>query len=509
MREEATMLERLDGRIWHGDHLIDAATPQEIARLAALEDGTGTDGPLVHRVREFSTELDGAVLIHSFDIKDPQQAPAGQPLGHLGAGPSLAAPRSTPATVRVVSLEAPERLGEADRMRMELLLESGVVLTMVSWGEVSKWVPASTTRGAPATTVEQAFLLALAPAERVVPSIDAARAWLAESDALPGGERGQRLRENGRKWASVPTTDSWEAQAADPWIVGGLLGLATDPLNQDRSTKLGAPIPQLRPIVPGGAPVVLASASGGLLTRTNDQLLTLWEGKDEEDGTVAVAVHRSEAEMPRLELPLWPGQRQADPPDGWCGEVMEYEDDPGYVERTRLKVTPSGRLAFPSRRIVTSDPCVGGRSPALGLALESEGPFPVLRADLVSVMDEGRELDDQARGILLVIDEVHAPVRWEPARDEEGEPIDVVIDTGQLLLGDAVGSREIQRQYDEGTVNYGAQSRLTLLRSDPVQPADMAVLADLGGDGPAWVVIGVSEDERPVAVLVANFDPLS
>jgi hypothetical protein len=100
-------------------------------------------------------------------------------------------------------------------------------------------------------------------------------------------------------------------------------------------------------------------------------------------------------------------------------------------------------------------------------------------------MDEGHELDDQACGILLVIDEVHAPVRWKLGRDEVGEPIVCAIDTGQLLLGDMVGSREIQRQYDEGTVNYGAQSRLTLLRSDPVKPADMAVLADLGGDGPA------------------------
>jgi hypothetical protein len=502
------MLERLEGRAWHGDHLVDAATPQEIARLAALEDGAGTDGALFHRVREFSTEVDGAVLIHSFDIQDPQQAPAGQPLGHLGAGPSLAAPGSTAATVRVVSLEAPEGLSEAERMRMELRLESGVVLAMVSWGEVATWVPASPTRGAPATTVEQAFLLALTSADRVVPSIDAARAWLAESDALPGGDRGQRLRENGHAWASVPTTDSWEAQAAEPWIVGGLLGLATDPHDPERSTPLGAPIPQLRPIVPGGAPVILASASGGLLTRTNDQLLTLWEGKDEAGGTVAVAVHRSEADMPPLELPLWPGQRRVDPPDGWCGEVMEYEED-GHVDRYRLRATPSGRLMFPSRRIVTSDPCAAGRSPALGLALESEGPFPVLRVDLVTVMEDGVELAEQARGILLVMDEGHAPVRWESARDEEGEPIDVVIDTGQLLLGDTVGSREVQRQYDEGTVNYGGQSRLTLLRSDPVRPADMAVLADLGGDGPAWVVVGVSDDERPVAVLVANFDPLS
>lgn len=84
-----------------------------------------------------------------------------------------------------------------------------------------------------------------------------------------------------------------------------------------------------------------------------------------------------------------------------------------------------------------------------------------------------------------------------------------MIDTAQLLLADADGAHAVQGECDEGTANHSAQSRLSLDRSDPDRPADIAVLADLGGDGPAWIVIGMGEDERPVAVLAANFDPLS
>lgn len=51
------MMQRyLAGRAWHGDHLIDSGTPQEIVRLAVVDDGTPTDGGLVHRVREFETQ---------------------------------------------------------------------------------------------------------------------------------------------------------------------------------------------------------------------------------------------------------------------------------------------------------------------------------------------------------------------------------------------------------------------------------------------------------------------
>lgn len=39
------MMQRyLAGRAWHGDHLIDSGTPQEIVRLAVVDDGTPTDG---------------------------------------------------------------------------------------------------------------------------------------------------------------------------------------------------------------------------------------------------------------------------------------------------------------------------------------------------------------------------------------------------------------------------------------------------------------------------------
>jgi hypothetical protein len=505
------MLERLDGRTWHGDHVVEGSTADDVARISAVADGTETDGGLVHRVREFATWVDGSVLVHGFDLTVPRKALEGSPLAALETAPTIAAPRSQPATVRVVSLDPPDGLEEGEWMHRELLGDPGVVLATVAWGDVAAWVPADPRTGPPTATVEQAFLVALAPAERVVPNIAEARALLAGSDAVPGGERGQGLRASGHSWTSVPTVDSWADEASDPWVLGGLLHLTADPKDPARSTLFGAPIPSMTTVVPDGAPVLVASAARGFVARMSDRIITLWEGRDGDDRTVAVALHRSATVIPPLDLPLWPEQLPADPPDGWCGEVMEYqeEDDPEYVSRCRFRITPFGRLAFPSRRIVASDPCVAGRSPALGLELPDEGPFPVLRVDLLTVMDHGGDLDEPARGILVVLDAAEAPVRWEPALDADGQPIDCAIDTGRLLLGDAEGSGAVQRQYDEGTVNFGAEFRLALLRSDPVRPADIAVLSDLGGDGPAWVVIGVAEDGHPVAVMVANFDPLS
>lgn len=500
-----------EGRNWHGDHLIDAATPDEVARLAAMDDGSGSDEGLVRRVRAFPAVLAGTVTLHGFSMQDPQKAPPSAPLAPFAEGTTVAVPEGGAAIVTVVSLEPPDGLEDAERMMRRLDLRSGLEQVTIRWGDPTTWVPAEPLRGAPATAVESAFVLALAPVDRVVPSITEARAWLSGTKRLPGGRRGQALRERGHAWPAVPTVGSWDDEAADPWVLGGLLEEASVRMEDQRAPLLLAPVPRVTTLVPDGAPVLIGTAGGGLVEQTNDQLLTLWEGRDDDGRTVALAVHRSSDHVPALDLPLWHGQRPTDPPDGWCGEIMEYreEDDPEYVSRYRLRVTPFGRIMFPSRRIVASDPCVAGRSPALGLELAGEGPFSVLRADLLTVMDDGGDLEEPSRGILVVLDAVEAPVRWESARDADGQPIDCGIDTGQLLLGDAEGSGAVQRQYDEGTVNFGAQSRMTLLRSDPVRHADIAVLGDLGGDGPAWVVVGVAEDGHPVAVMVANFDPLS
>ena len=505
------MIERhLVGRAWHGDHLIDAATPEEIGRLAAVEDGDDAGGGLVHRIDEFSSEVDGAVLLYGFEPFIARKAPRRDPLAHLRTGPRIDVPRSRPATVRIVSLVAPDGLDDAERMQREFSRGAGVGLVTVQWGEVASWVAAEPSLGAPATAVEMAFMLALAPAERVVPSVEAAREWLTGGAVAPGGERGQRLRENGHRWPSVPTVGSWEPETSADWVLAALLERASRVSSAERASFFGALAPRMTTLVPDGAPVLIAVA-GSRISAASDRLLTLWHGKDGSGRTVGVALHRSAPAMPAMELPLWEGQRASDPPDGWLGEVLEHrdEDDPGYVSRSRLRVTPLGRLTLRSRRIVTSDPCAAGRSPALGLEVADVGPYLVLRADLLCVMDDGSELDEQSRGILLVLDEVHAPVRWEPARDADGHLIDCGIDSGQLLLGDAQGVNAVQRQYDEGTVDHGSQARLRLLRSDPGLPADIAVLADLGGDGPAWVVVGVAEDGHPVAVMVANFDPLS
>ena len=497
-----------EGRIWHGDHLIDAATPGEVARLSVIEDGSGSDGGLVRRVRELPVTLAGTVTLLGFSMQDPQKAPPSAPLAPLAESTTVAVAEGTAATMTVVSLEPPDGLEDAERMLRELDLRSGVELVTVRWGEPTTWVPAEPLRGAPATTVESAFVLALAPSDLIVPSVTEARGWLSGTAQVPGGRRGQTLRERGHDWSAVPTVGSWDDAAADPWVLGGLLEEVSGRTGEQRGSLL-APVPRVTTLVPEGAPVLVGAAGGGLVQRTNDQLLTLWEGRDAAGRAVALAVHRSSDDVPAIDLPLWPGQRPTDPPDGWCGEVMEYEaeDDPGYVSRYRLRVIPVGRLVFPSRRIVASDPCVAGTSPALGLELPGEGPFTVLRVDVMALMDSGNELDEEARGILVVLDPDEAPVCWEPASDAEGRPIDCGIDTGQLLLGDAEGSGAVERQYDEGTFPH-SEARMRLLRSDPAQPADIAVLADLGGDGPAWVVVGSAQDGHPVAVMVANFDPL-
>lgn len=465
-------------------------------------------GGLVHRVREFETQIDGSVTVHGSSMSDPRKAPASAPLAALDAGPTVAVPSCRTATVTVVSQEPPDGLQDPERLLRQLHPASGVELVVVSWGDVAIWVPAEPLRGAAATAVGSAFVLA--PVDCIVPSLPEARGWLADTGRVPGGQRGQGRRERGHTWPAVPAVESWREDASDVWVLGGLLEEASDLGGAERSSLLVAPFPWITTLTPGGAPVLVATAGGGLVSRTNDRVLTPREGRDGEGSSVAVALHRSSGDIPALELPLWPGQTSSHPTDGSCGEVMEYEDgdDPDYVSRCRLRVTPFGRLTFPSHRIVASDPCVAGCSPALGLELPDEGPFVVLRADLLTVMDNGRELVGETRGILVVLDEVAAPVRWEPARDAEGRPIHCSIDTGQLLLGDAEGSNAVQRQRHEGTVDYGSQARLRLLRSNPLRPADIAVLEDLGGDGSAWVVVGVAEDGHPVAVMVSNFDPL-
>jgi len=503
------MIERVPGRAWHGDHLIDAATAGDVAGLLAVEDGVATEGGLVYRVHEFTADLGGAVLIHGFDQYVPRKGPVDSPLGHLADAPTVEVTKDISATVRVVSMTAPENPEDLDRLFRAMLLRSGVVLATVRWGDPVDWVPAEPSRGAAAAAARSAFMLALAPHDRVIPSLSSTRGWLAEEGVAPGGERGQRLREGGETWRGVPTVSSWDDDASDVWVLGALLERAMNRTGEGRSTIFSARAPQMTTLVPGGASVLIAPLGIGFSLGAHDGLLTLWEGKDSAGLTVGVAVHRSAADMPSVALPLWPGQRPSDPPDGWSGEVMEYEDADGYLERYRLRATPVGRLMFPSRRIVASDPCVAGRSPVLDLVLPSEGPFAILRTDLVDVTDDGTELDGQARGILLVIDERCSPVRWEAARDVSDVPIDCAIDSGQLLLADADGANVVQQEYDDGTVDYAASSRLVLRRSDPFRPADIAILGDLSGDGPAWVVVGRAEDGRPVAVMVSNFNPLS
>ncbi len=170
------MFERhLVGRAWHGEHLIDATVPEEIARLAAVMDGEDSGGGLVHRIDEFSSKVDGAVLLHGFEPFLARKATRQDPLAHLRTGPRIDVPRSRPVTVRVVSLVAPDGLDDSERMQRELTHGAGVDLVTVSWGEVVSWVAAEPSVGASAIGADMAFMVALAPPERVVPSVTAAR----------------------------------------------------------------------------------------------------------------------------------------------------------------------------------------------------------------------------------------------------------------------------------------------------------------------------------------------
>jgi len=498
-----------EGTMWFGEYLIVEQTEALVADLFAAVDGSASDRGLVRRVQEFEAAVDGLVTFFGFDWTDPRQAPHGAPLGHLVAAPGIAVPERQTVHVRMVDRQASDDLEPAERMRQEFLGDAALDLLAIHWGEVVNWVPAQPVGGrAPVMNVQSGFLITLADPRRIVPSVQQAREWLREQRRGPGGERGQRLRELGHSWSKVPRAADWDEESAERWVLSGLLDQLAERANAEPFALIRSQLPVLTELVPGGGAVLAGRPWSPLIGASDDGLLTLWEGRGADGAMVAVAVHRSAGALTHLPMPLWPDQQPTSPPDGWCGEVMEYEDEPGEFSRFRFRITPVGRLQLPSQRIVASDPCVAGRQPALGITLPSVGPFSVHRTDLVWVTEEGGDLDEQARGILLVLDPHHSPTRWEPSTDDDGRPIECAIDTGLLLLGDATGAHVIQQGYDEGTIEYGA-ARLALLRSDPARPADLAILSDLGGDGPAWVVTGLAEDGHPVAVMVANFDPLS
>jgi hypothetical protein len=499
-----------EGAMWFEEHLVDARTGTEVAELFDAVDGTPVGNGLVRRIDEFATTVDGRVAFLGLDWRELRQAPAGSPLAHLEAASDVVVPERQTALVRMVQRRAPEDLEPQERMRSELLSDAGMDLLAIHWGEVARWVPAATVGGrAPAMTVHGGLLVLLAPIERAVPSVDDALGSLQRHGRLPGGTSGQRSRERGVDWPSVPRVADWSEPGADRWMLAGLVELLIETADAAPMGAAQLLLPSPTELVPGGAPVLLGRPWSPLIGRRDDGLLTLWEGRDRDGGLVAVACHRSAGPLPALPMPLWPDQRPASTPDGWYGELMEYEDEHGEVSRYRLRVTPVGRLELTSQRIVASDPCVAGRVPPLGITAPASGPFPVHRVDLLSVGEDGNESDDESRGILLVLDTEHGPVRWGSSTDDEGQPLECSIDTGLLLLGDARGVHAIQQGYDEGTIEYSVTARLALHRSDPGHPADVAILSDLGGDGPAWIVTGYAEDGHPVAVMVANFDPLS
>lgn len=495
------------------DHLIDADTAAHVAERFIARDGSVDDLGLITHVTEVESTVDGRVAVLGFDWQRMRKAPADAPFGHLEAAPQFEVPEGQRVGVRIVTREAPE--GELRRsiLNRAWVNASGLELVAIHWGDVERWEPAQPADGGSAVlTMSPSLAITLARPESIVPSVPAAMRVLADAGEVPGGSAGQHARAAGHTYPSVPHVAGWEDPGAEAWVLSALLNRAIDPVaNPDQASLLGQPHPRITTLVDGGAPVILAAPGNAFHSGVDDRLLTLWQGLDREGRPSAVAVHRSVGAATAEALPLWDGHAQQRGKGLWAGElVATTAADSDEVEyRSKLLATRVGRLHVPSQQLVASDPCIAGHTPRLGMRTASSGPFPVLRLDLAYVNEEGTVRDETLRGILLVLDEQDAPVRWEPAVDDHGQAIALSIDTGMLMIADADAAQVVQQRRDEGTLEYSVSPRLALHRSDPTGPADIAELSDLGGDGPAWVTVGRSAGGAVVAVLVANFDPIA
>ena len=495
------------------EHLVDADTAAHVAERFTARDGGIDDIGLVTHVTAIESTVDGRVAVLGFNWQSMREAPEGAPFGHLETAPQLEVLGERPVGVRIVTREAPE--GELRRSILDRawLNGSGLELVAIHWGDVDRWEPAEPVDGGSAVlNLNPSLAITLARPEAIVPSVAEAMRALAAAGEVPGGSAGQHAREAGLSYPSVPHVAGWDEPGAEAWVLSALLNRALDPdANPDQASLLGKPHPRVANLVDGGAQVILAAPGNSFQNGVDDRLLTLWQGLDRDGRNVAVAVHRSVGVAPAEPLPLWDREAEQGGTGLWAGEVaITTAVDSDEVEyRSQFVATRVGRLTVPSGRLVASDPCVAGRTPRLGIRTSSPGPFPVLRLDLADVNEQGQVRDETLRGILLVLDEQDAPVRWEPAVDDQGQRIGLSIDTGMLMVADADAAQVVQHRRDEGTLEYSVCPRLALHRSDSSRAADIAELSDLGGDGPAWVTVGRSTGGEVVALLLANFDPIA
>lgn len=458
---------------WWGGLLVPGDVQAELQRLLVAATGDA-DGPrLVREVVAQPFEVESRISLLPFVIGVPDDSDPDRPLRALEDATTIEVDRAGSATLTTVSSVFGSELTHLTSEDLDLVLSgsAGLQLAVLDWGAPTSWRPVEVDGAEiPPVPVASGVLLATSAPTQVVP-----RSAPVGRPSLPS------LLE------SVATGLAWTPGV--PWM-------------RHPGAKVG-------PLAEKGAMTALLVGTASPLGDGLDDVLLLWEGRDVEGCTVAIAVQRTRTLTPRLELPLWAGQMRATEADPWMGDILletPADDEGALPYRYRLAAYRAARLYFPSRRLAASDPCVAGSTAPLLLDLTSDSPFEVLRVDLRTVDADGGDFDEDSRGLLLVIDPDEPPVRWAPAIDETGARLVGGIETGRLAIGDAAAGVRVEEERELGIFGAGSMRTLELKRSTALGPADMAIVGSLGGDGPSWTLTGHAEDGHIVAVLIANFD---
>lgn len=498
------------------DRAVDERLTERLRALHAASDGAVlADGRRV-AVTTFSTVLREAVAATGYWVDTAMKSPADEPHWPLSAG-----------------WTAPTRAGDGEVRELRLPAGDGGPSVFealeVRWGHAETWRPAadSSTALLPRVGTSQCLAMVIGAVEDAVPDLPAARAHLATTAVVPGGERIRRIRERNAPamafYEDVPR--AWDTPEANPWVMGALLELAAARVAIDASPAMAQPI--LTHLVPGAAEVLVSVPSLPFTGPERLDVLTLWEGLA-VDGTVAsVMLVQSD---PCVILPApqlaWPslsvdgahgdgahGTHSGEPIDRlggvthaagyWTGgadrkaryeEEDDEDDDLGALEITTRLV---GRVHFPSKRVHVTDPVISGpASGLLDLELAHPGPYPVF--ELSSDFD--------GRGTLILLAD-GAPARWVRAPLEDGSACWPPIDTGRVAVLDPRSIDRVGRAAnEEHHLLDGGTGRVDLLRSEPSEVSDGVLMGAIGGDVGVAVAIGLDAGGAPVALLVDNED---
>lgn len=495
-------------RSYHGDYLVEVDLAEQLACLLAVDDGEPGPGGSRYSVSAATMAVSDRVSFLSLPDHDVAVTQRAEPLEFLRLATSFPAPAGQARVRQVVEqFETDRQSVRPGRESLERLWR----LVDVSWGTPVQWRPAADSiRQGPTLNVGAWLLISGAAPSAMVPDLVAARLHLAASDVLPGGARGQALMKRGYDWPSVPRVSDWTSAQADPWVVPGLLENSCSTLGDSG----GGGIERIA-LVPDGSEVVALVTRHGRLDRAS--IITLWEGLDSNGTLVAVAAIKAGfAEHRERPLPIWPPAEGSTPLDAWAGdtlrEVTRFEDPDGqeppevWEDEYRLALVEVGRLRFPSTRIVTADPCVATRTRPLNLVVDRNERYPVYLAQLLEGFDD-QFISGEMNGLLVVLEELRPPVRWVAGRDDAGHELEGGIDTGTLGIFDHQAAAWLESERLSPRLD-GGWAPVTLARSQADQPADIALLTYLGGDGPSWTTVGLDAADMPVAVLVSNYNLL-